>query len=139
MVPSTVGSSPKCTTNWLIYLFKNQQCHYILITMAFLFGILFATSILKSSFISQYGPSEHNGTGATEVNTSNKLNVPVSHFSSAQLNKSLCNPDSTEKPMLRSSTYGIVKITIGWNFARLECVLRAIWTSTTRGILASGC
>lgn len=68
--------------------------------MAFLFGILFATSILKSYFISWYGPSEYNCTRATEVNKGNKLNVPISHFSFAQLHKSLCNPDSTEKPML---------------------------------------
>lgn len=74
--------------------------------MAFLFGILFATSILKSSFISWYGPSEYNCTGATEVKKGNKLNVPVSHFSFAQLNKSLCNP---EKPLLISPTYVIVK------------------------------
>lgn len=77
--------------------------------MAFLFGILFATSFLKSSFISWYGPSEYNCTGTTEVNKSNKLNVPVSHFPFAQLNKSLCNPDSTEKPMLMSPTYVIIK------------------------------
>lgn len=83
--------------------------------MAYLFGILFATSILKSYFISWYWPSEYNCTGAAEVNKSNKLNVPVSHFSFAQLNKSLCSPDSTEKPMLMSSTYVTVK-----NYNRLR-------------------
>lgn len=77
--------------------------------MAFLLGILFATSILKSHFISQYGPSEYNSTGAEEVNKSNKLNLPVSHFSLAEIYKSLCNPDSTENPMLMSSAYAIVK------------------------------
>lgn len=77
--------------------------------MAFLFGILFATSILKSYFISQYGPSEYNNAGAAEVNKSNKLNVPVSHFSLAQVYKSLCTPDSTESPMLMFSTYATVK------------------------------
>lgn len=77
--------------------------------MAFLFSILFATSILKSYFISQYGPSEYNSTSAVEVNKSSKLNVPVSHFSLAQIYKSLCNPVSTENPMLMSSAYAIVK------------------------------
>lgn len=53
--------------------------------MALLFGILFATSFLKSYFISWYGPSEYNCTGAAEVNKSNKLNVPVNHFTFAQI------------------------------------------------------
>lgn len=77
--------------------------------MAFLFDILFATSILKPYFISQYGPSEYNNAAAAEVNKSNKLNVPVSHFSLAQVYKSLCTPDNTESPMLMFSTYAIVK------------------------------
>lgn len=77
--------------------------------MAFLLGILFATSILKSHFISQYGPSEYNSSGAAKVNKSNKLNVPLSHFSLVQIYKSLCNPDSTENPMLMFSAYAIVK------------------------------
>jgi len=78
-------------------------------TMAFLFGILFTISILKSYFISKYGSFEYNCTGAAEVNKSNKLNIPVNHFYFAQFNKSFCNTASTEQPMLMSSTYVTVK------------------------------
>lgn len=52
--------------------------------MAFLFGILFATSILKSSFIGWYGPFQYNCIGAAEVNKGNKLNVPSFFLCSAQ-------------------------------------------------------
>lgn len=80
--------------------------------MAFLFSILFATSILKSYFIRWYGPSEYSSSSAIEVNKSNKLNAPVSPFSLAQIYKSLCNPDSTENLMLMSSAYALLKIII---------------------------